>query len=742
MWRLFQRCVVDVPIVRLLIIVFGAWLIAAAVFAPWLYPLIFPGMHRDTESASMMGINWSEMSRARMEATDYLRSKGEWPADARALHRPDDNGLLAIDMPAPMILRFTMTRGFAPESGLRGSRLRMAWDAEKSLWDCQPDLPPVPERWLPSDCRSASAWTATQWLVTGLIAAVLGVLTMLILLGFADPRLSGLRQHPRRLRRQPIADLPRLNRQLSWLRRRDASLAAADIAIDDWREALNYVDADADARTHLLALRISARSTRSLGWSLPGDVHEWQLPPSLPVALDRLLVYTPAADLAARDVIRHVRGVQTGQDVMLVLSPQRATDAALMAYASDHSNLCVCVDQVTQCEWLLHPTPQDVLVAVLARQLRVTRISPYQTRGGITRPASFFGREQLLARVLNREPGNYLLVGGRQLGKTSLMKAIERSFADHPTVYCHYLSLRDHRLDARLAAELQCAADTAIEELVRLLAARAGQRRLLLLIDETDLFLREEMRTGYAQLSSLRSLSEEGHCHFMLAGFWDLYQATSLDYASPIRNFGEVISLGALEPSACMALATQPLARLGISYDDGVRVADAVAACGYRANLVAIVCQHVLEQLERDERVVAAKHLQRAMNSDAVLDALAGWARLSPDPRASMLDRVIVYHVAQRHGPPAAHAPPALPLSLAELSQAFADAAIDVDAEALRTAFSRLQLAYVLKRAGDGYVFAVPLFARQFHAEEVDALLRRELETLRDGSARHQAGGV
>ena len=83
-----------------------------------------------------------------------------------------------------------------------------------------------------------------------------------------------------------------------------------------------------------------------------------------------------------------------------------------------------------------------------------------------------------------------------------------------------------------------------------------------------------------------------------------------------------------------------------------------------------------------------------------------------------------------------------MPLSLAELSQAFADAAIDVDAEALRTAFSRLQLAYVLKRAGDGYVFAVPLFARQFHAEEVDALLRRELETLRDGSARHQAGGV
>ncbi len=722
-------------LLAVLLIVLAVWFFGGLLLRFWLSPILGFGTARDVELASMMGLNWTEMVLARSDAEAYFRSHQQWPANARAIDRPDDNGLLRIDMPQSLVLRFGMSKGFPDSSGLRDARLRMTYDAKTGDWQCQNDSPPLPRRWLRSECLpERGSWTALEWLTSILLIAVIALIVLLALLAFADPRLAGLRKQPRRLRRQPIKDLARLHRQLGWLRRRQASLAAAEIAPADWHEALAYAHADADARAQLLALRVSARCTRSQGWSLPGHVYEWQFPPTLPIALDRILLYLPAEKLSARDLVRHLRAVQTGQDVLLVASNDADLDAALLAYASDTANLCVCLDQVTQCEWLLHPTPQEVLVALLARQLRITRISPYQTRGGVTRPAAFFGREQLLARVLNREPGNYLLVGGRQLGKTSLMKAIERRFADHPRVHCHYLSLRDHRLDARLAAELECAADTPIEQLVTALVRRAGQRRLLLLIDETDLFLREEARTGYAQLSSLRSLSEEGHCHFMLAGFWDLYQATAIDYASPIRNFGEVISLGALEHEACVALATDPLARLGIRFADASLVEQLVNACGHRANLVAILCQHGLEQLERGERLLTEAHVRRAMHSDALLDALAGWARLSPDPKACALDRVIVYRVAQLHAARADGAAAAvIPLQLADLLQELAGLSINADAEALRDAFSRLQLAYVLRREDEGFVFAVPLFAIQFHVQEVDALLRRELETLRDG---------
>jgi predicted AAA+ superfamily ATPase len=34
----------------------------------------------------------------------------------------------------------------------------------------------------------------------------------------------------------------------------------------------------------------------------------------------------------------------------------------------------------------------------------------------------FFGRASLIAQVMGRDPANYLIVGGRQVGKSSLLK--------------------------------------------------------------------------------------------------------------------------------------------------------------------------------------------------------------------------------------------------------------------------------------------------------------------------------
>lgn len=719
-WDYLRKNVSFRRLLRVGLVLLGIWLLLGLLLRAWLSPIIGWGTHTEVEAAQMMGINWSEMAQARADAAAHFRNTQRWPKTPRELYRVEDNGLLRIDIPEPMVLRFAMSSGFPEESGLRNSQLIMRFDPNSGAWQCENGSPPMPRRWLRAECvPNEVGWGAGQWLLAGILLVALAFIVLIALLAFADPRLAQLRRHPMLLRRQPISELPRLHRLLRLLRRLDASLSAAGIAPSDWREALAYGQADVDARVQLLALRIAARSTRSPGWSLPGQVFEWQLPPSLPIALERALIYLPSPELSARDLIRHLQGVQTGQDVLLVLSNQRSADVPLTAYASDTANLCVALDHASQSEWLLHPTPSEVLVALLARQLHFTRISPYQTRGGITRAAGFFGRTELLARVLNREPGNYLLVGGRQLGKTSLMKAIERRFAEHPRVQCRYLSLRDHRLAARLAAEVQGSADTTIEQLVLALAKQAGQRRLLLLIDESDLFLREEARTGYSQLASLRALSEEGHCHFMLAGFWDLYQATTLDFASPIRNFGEVINLGALEPDACYALATEPLQRLGIRYENPAVVHQFVRACGHRANLVAIICQHGLQHLERGERLLTAAHMQAAMESEALQDALAGWARLSPDPRACTLDRVIVYLLART--PSAALQIPALLTQLRPYA---------IEAEMLRASLLRLQLAYVLRRDGESFVFAVPLFASQFRAQEVDALVASELESL------------
>lgn len=724
---------------RMLIVGVLAWLIGSMLFAPWLNPFIGPGMLRNAEIGSMLGMVRIQTGFAMEGAVAFYEREGRWPETQQDAILQFHPGLYAFDMPEPLQLRLTYGRSFEEDSGLPGSVLLLNYEPDTGRWRCRVGQPSPPAKWLPTDCRvPVSGLSLVQWLLLVAVLALLGLLAWLLLF---DPRLRALQRAPRRLRRQPLAELPALDWRLRLLLRRRGALAAAEIHDEDWAEALRWSQLAAAERTQLLARRMGAESVAVADWPLPGEAFEWRLPPSLPLALERVLVYLPPAGLPSRELVRRLQAQSTGQDVLLVLSAEPRGDAALLAWGSDPGNLGVAVDASSQSEWLLHPQPLEVLLALLARQLRVTRISPYQTRGGVTRPAGFFGRSELLARVLNREPGNYLLVGGRQLGKTSLMKAIERRFEGHPQVACHYLSLRDHRLLPRLAQLAQQPLDAPLEGVLDALKQASGGRRLLLLIDECDLFLREEARSGYAQLAALRAQSEEGRCHFLLAGFWDLYEAVALDFASPIRNFGEVIRLGALEREACIELAMLPMKRLGLNYAEPGLPARLVEACGQRANLVAIVCQQLLEQLGRGERSFSAAALESALASEAVQDALAGWSRLSPEPQACALDRALVYRIART----------ALAggggLRMAEWLAELDAVGVGVEPEAVRRSFARLQLAYVLLREGESgedssaadaaerdpgsYRFAVPLQARQFQADEVEALLSRELRALR-----------
>jgi len=713
----------------LLLVVGLTWFVGSYLFVPWLNPVQLWRMQRDGESMMLMQRANIDMMLLREEALSYWLQHETWPrqVDVPGVHDPAET-LVDAELPRPWVLRLRFTDRFPAASGLRGAVIEQTLEPQTQYWRCRPGTPAPPARWLPANCRAETPWTLVQWLSLLLGGAVLGVAGLGLLWYWVRPAVAGIVAEPVLLFSQPLQALPAIDRQLGWLRLRGRVLAGAGIASVRWRDALRQVQVGPATRAQQLATRIGAGDAPAPGWALAGLVREWTLPDTLPLALERLWLYQPDPALGADAIVQALRGMPNGQDVVLVVSPSLAVEAELVAYANDPGNLCVCLEQAAQTRWLLQPGALDGLVDLLARQLRVTRISPYQTHGGITRPGAFFGRESVLARVLNREPGNYLLVGGRQLGKTSLMKAIERRFVGHPRVHCVYLSLRDHRLTMRLALELGMAEDTGIDALVAVLSARAAGRGLLLLIDETDLFLRAEAAQGYPQLGALRALSEEGRCHFMLAGFWDLYEAVTLDFASPLRNFGEVIHVGSLEEDACRALATEPMARLGVHFASPDLPRRLVAACGRRANLVALACQHLLGQLDRGQRVLDAAQVHAALVSEPVLDALAGWARLSPDAVACRIDRIVVYQVAAAQLAGSGERG----IALVDLLATFDAAGVRVDPEQVRQSLARLQLAYVIRREADGlpFVFAVPVFATQFQRDEVLALLQRELQAM------------
>ncbi|MDG9855723.1 ATP-binding protein [Pseudomonas nitroreducens] len=699
---------------RLLVIASVTFLLVSAVLAPRLNPFTRDAALGNAAFEQFFG----EMAAWRTAMMEAQQIEGHWPENIQAFAPSIEHPALNVVSPQPQ--RLLMTVADRSEMGdLAGKQVIVDMPPRSSEWSCRPGSPPVPSRYLMNFCLESGDKASNdsplvenlRWLV--IICALLFVIAALLLL-FRHPLLGPVQLRPQRLLDMPLADLPRVDRLLGLLGRRRATLRAAGIEAQSWQQALAYVGAEAEQRAQALALALGASCQVSWGWSLPGRVFEWKLPEDVPVSLDRCLVYVPATEENETRVLQHLRVSHTGLDVMLVLLGERQEQ--LLKYCADTANLCVAIDAREQTQWLLGGNPGELLLRLLAAQLRLTRISPYQTRGGVVRASSFFGRDQLLARVLNREPANYLVVGGRQLGKSSLLKAVQRRLEDHPQVVCHYVSLRDHRLTPRLALQFGLPAESTLEAIIEHINTQQLGKRLFLLIDEADLFFRDEAAKGYPQLSTLRALSEEGRCWFMLAGFWDLYATAVLDYQSPLRNFGEVLTIGALERQACRELASVPLSRLRLGFASDTLLEDLVDASGQRANLVAILCQECLEALPPGARVIERLQLKGALASQAVQDALAGWGRLSQDETACRLDRIIVYHCAQHAG-----------TGLAALIELFGER---IDAVALKASLARLQLAFVLKRSGDGYAFAVPLFAGQFEAAELPILLRHELSTL------------
>ncbi len=341
------------------------------------------------------------------------------------------------------------------------------------------------------------------------------------------------------------------------------------------------------------------------------------------------------------------------------------------------------------------------------------------TGGGVSREAIFFGRDEILAHVLNREPASYLVVGGRQLGKTSLLKAIQRRLENDSRVDVRFLALTGGDLTAALARSLGLSRDAGLDAVLGRLTE--GLRRTLFLIDEADVLVsRQHRRLGEGDedvFGRLRSLSEEGRFHFILTGFWSLYEAAVLDYGSPLRNFGETLRLEALEEEACVRLATEPMASMGLGYEAGA-VTRLVERTGRRANLIAIACNEIVKDLDPTARTIGRVQVDAALTSKAVQDALEGWQHLAGEAE-SRLDRAVVYATVEREN-----------FVLAEVLETLREHGADVDADRVERSLKRLELAWVIGEEGGRLVYRVPFFVDRVRGLDASLRLREEVRRL------------
>ncbi|MFE9741948.1 hypothetical protein [Streptomyces sp. NPDC006477] len=245
---------------------------------------------------------------------------------------------------------------------------------------------------------------------------------------------------------------------------------------------------------------------------------------------------------------------------------------------------------------------------------------------GLVPPEVFYGRDEEMREVMGREGGMFLY-GGRQLGKSALLRRVAEIFpsrADaHVAVYLDLLKAEighaeaPDRIWSRLVEDLkrkgvfnnkmseQANPDVVVRNIQAWLDAD-DTRRILVLADEADAFLNTDSRRAYRvgsestfpNVMHFQRLMEQTERRFKIV-FAGLHQVQRFGHLSNVSTVhgGPDVLVGPLGTQAAVRLVTEPMAALGYFFERPELVWRILAITNYQANLVQIFCRELVRVL-------------------------------------------------------------------------------------------------------------------------------------------------
>ena len=397
--------------------------------------------------------------------------------------------------------------------------------------------------------------------------------------------------------------------------------------------------------------------------------------------------------------------LKTSTEKVLAISNNREIQESLSSIAKDKTNLVVAPNYQQLSKMLLSPSIYPELVELFSNTLNLKDISPYQIASDVKKENMFFGRVEIISNIINRNAHNYIIVGARQLGKSSLLKALDRRYQER-NMLSYYITLdKESDLVYHLSKVLAVQNDIkSIQE-----AIYQSEQPIIFLIDEVDEFLKRSENS--AKFTSIfRSLAQGDRAYFILAGYWELYKET-LKAKSPLRNFGDIITLGGLEKEACRELITKPMKSMGVSYTSTETVEKIIHKTGQRSNLVSVVCDRLVS-IVKNKRI-CQENLEQVLSS--------GFTEYISMPEEK-LDRVIVYATITKES-----------FYQEELYDVFDRFDLNIDSREIEESLFRLELSFVIVKVDGQYRYRVPLFVDKVKEgiKSFEKMLAREVEELK-----------
>jgi hypothetical protein len=251
---------------------------------------------------------------------------------------------------------------------------------------------------------------------------------------------------------------------------------------------------------------------------------------------------------------------------------------------------------------MLASTPERRVRQFFELAIPMGGAQPYADTGAETAIENFFGRQREINSLVDPN-GPSFVYGGRQLGKTALLKQIElqeNANQDRVAVYCYIKAVGESeganavweemhdKLKAR-GVQLPSRGATIAERLKAWVDDKPG-RFLLIMLDEADAFLASEMEQNFPQISEMKRLMEatKRGIKFVFAGLHNVqrfYRAPN----SPLLHWGAPINVGPLlgsDRSAARQMALEPMAALGFAFERTIDAYHMLSLVGFYPSLM------------------------------------------------------------------------------------------------------------------------------------------------------------
>ena len=302
--------------------------------------------------------------------------------------------------------------------------------------------------------------------------------------------------------------------------------------------------------------------------------------------------------------------------------------------------------------------PSGRLAGLFRCTVPFTSAVPYATTSGVVPPELFYGREYERRNIIDRF-GACFIYGGRQLGKTALLRRVEHDFNRSSTAHvAKWIDLRVNEIGyargprdiwpllqrdlvrlgvvsrrSELDPENRRQVDSFLNQ-VRKWLDEQKDRRLLLLLDEADAFLERDAKTDFSESARLKGLMDETERRFkvVIAGLHNVLRTTR-QTNHPLAHFGDPIRVGAMlsngEWRQAQALVREPLQAVGCRFTRDDLSTRILAQTNYYPSLIQIYGAELVRRL-RDSTKTFPYEI-----GDEDIDAAYG----SPELRSAMRER-------------------------------------------------------------------------------------------------------